>query len=119
MIKKSALVLILLTFVPGMLLAADVTGKWDFTSKSSYGETYELILVLQEQDGKLTGTLGNWDGSIPLEKVTLEGDKLTFDVYISGVTYTAELAVSGKEMTGSYEGTNGNSGTITAKHSGE
>jgi hypothetical protein len=97
-------------------LAGGVAGNWDFQAKSSSGEVYDLTLSLKEVGGKLTGELGTYDGSVPLDKVTLKEDKLTFDITTpEGVTYSSDLSVKGEALEGTYKGTDGSTGTITAK----
>ena len=99
-----------------LVLAGAVTGNWDFQAKSSSGEVFDLTLTLKEVDGKLTGELGTYDGSGPLDKVTLKQDKLTFDITTpEGITYSADLTVKGETLEGTYKGTDGTTGTITAK----
>ena len=99
-----------------LVLAGGLAGSWDFTAKSSNGETFDLTLFLKEVDGKLTGDLGNYEGSVPLGKVKYQKDKLTFDVSTpEGVTYSSELTVKGETMEGTYKGNDGSTGTITAK----
>jgi hypothetical protein len=105
---------VLLSF--SVFLAGGVTGKWDFTAKSSDGQTYDLILVLEEIDGKLTGTLGNWEGDVPLDKVKMTGGKLTFELSTPDmITYSTVITVKGESMEGTYKGDDGSSGTIVAK----
>ena len=47
--------------------AGPLDGKWDFKAESSDGQVFELILSLWEADGELKGTLGNYEGDIPLD----------------------------------------------------
>ena len=44
--------------------------------------------------------------------VVVEGDKLSFDVEGGGDTYTVKVVVKGKELAGTFTGTNGAKGTI-------
>lgn len=115
MFKPTPFILALF-FSLSTLLAGSVTGEWDFRAKSSDGQTFYLTLSLREADGRLTGTLGNDEGELPLEKIRLNADKLIFEVTTpEGVTYTADLAIDGKKMSGTYKGDDGSSGTINAK----
>lgn len=103
-----------------LVMAGSLAGSWDFTAKSSNGETFDLTLVLKEVDGKLTGDLGNYEGSMPLDKVKSDSDKLTFDVTTpDGVTYSSDLTVKGETMEGTYKGDDGSTGKITAKKAKE
>ena len=112
---KKTLFLIGMGILASTLVLAGVAGEWDFTATTSDGNVLDLTLTLKEADGKLTGTLGSYEGSVPLDKVKLEGDKLTFELWTDGGTYTSELIVKGDEMTGTFEGDNGSSGTLEAK----
>lgn len=113
---KHAVLLGVLVLGMSAIVAGNLAGSWDFVAKSSSGETYDLTLYLRETDGKVSGDLGNYEGSIPLEKVQVEEDSLKFDITTpEGITYSADLSVKGETMEGSYSGTDGSSGTITAK----
>lgn len=113
---KRILITVVLVLGTSVLLAGSLAGDWDFKAKSSNGETYDLTLYLKEANGKITGELGSYDGTIPLEKAKSENDKLTFDVTTpEGVTYSTDLTVKGETLEGTYKGTDGSKGTITAK----
>lgn len=112
---KKTLLLIGIGILTSTLVLAGVAGEWDFTATTSDGDVLDLTLTLKEADGKLTGTLGSYDGSVPLDKVKLDGDKLTFELWTDGGTYTTELTVKGDDMTGTFKGDNGSSGTLKVK----
>ena len=113
---KRILFVVVLFLGISIILAGGVAGNWDFQAKSSSGEVFDLTLSLKEAGGKLTGELGTYDGSVPLDRVTLQEDKLTFDVSTpEGVTYSADLTVKEETLEGTYKGTDGSTGTITAK----
>lgn len=98
--------------------AGDLDGKWDFKAESSDGQVFELILTLWEADGELKGTLGNYEGDIPLEDVKLDGNQLHFSITTPDwIKYQAEIKVTGDQMAGAYKGDDGSSGKITAKRS--
>jgi len=119
--KISTSVLILFVaflFMSMSPLAADVAGTWDLTATTASGEVLELVLILSETDGNLSGTLGTYEGSVPIENVKLEDNKLTFQVTTpEGVTYKSALDVSGDQMKGGYSGDDGSSGTLSATRS--
>ena len=113
--KRTLFVMVLFLGI-SLVLAGDLAGSWDFKAESSNGETYNLTLFLKQVDGKVSGDLGNYEGSVPLDKVKLKENKLTFDLSTpEGVTYSADLTVKGETMEGTYKGTDGSTGTITAK----
>ncbi len=99
-----------------LTLAGSLAGEWDFVAEESDGEVYDLKMVISEAEGKLSGTLGNYDGSTPLDRLALDQNKLTFELTTpEGVTYSAELVIDGSEMKGTFKGSNGSSGSIHAK----
>ncbi|MCX6606445.1 MAG: hypothetical protein NTV52_23035 [Acidobacteria bacterium] len=68
----------LLVALSGLLLAADVTGKWSFAVETSAGSgspTFELV----QKGTVLTGTYEGVVGKAPL-KGTVEGNKIEFVV---------------------------------------
>lgn len=98
----------------GAASAADITGRWNLVATSAYGEEYNLELVLEESEGVLKGTLESPEGSVALEKVSFADPTLTFDVWVSGASYSVKLELADSQLTGSYEG-GGETGKIIAK----
>lgn len=94
---------------------AAVTGKWDLASKSDSGRERKLVLEVASQEGNLSGTITAPEGSVPLTQPKLEGNQFTFQLVVDDATYTVKLAVAGAAMKGSYTGTNGDNGTVTAQ----
>lgn len=68
----------LLLGLGGLLLAADVTGKWTFTVETGAG-TGSPIFELVQKGTVLTGTYEGIVGKAPL-KGTVEGNKIEFVV---------------------------------------
>jgi hypothetical protein len=82
-------ILTLLLALGGLLLAADVTGKWSFTVETGAGSgspTFEFV----QKGNTLTGTYEGAVGKAPL-KGTVEGNKIEFTVTAS----QGELKYSG------------------------
>mgnify|MGYP001241419927 CR=1 FL=1 len=99
---------------PGLWAAASIAGEWDATAKTSWGETYQLTVVLEEGPDGVSGRVLGPGGEVsPLKDVKYEGDQLSFSVEIGYTTYTAQLTVSGDTMEGEWEG-GGDSGTAHA-----
>lgn len=98
-----------------LLAAAEVTGKWKVDAQSSTGTQYKLDLVLKEEGGKLGGTLTTDQGEVmQLQETKLEGDDLSFKLYVDPGTYSIKLKVSGNSMKGDYTGPSGETGTVAA-----
>jgi hypothetical protein len=116
MLKKTALLPTILLLC-GLPLLAELEGDWAVVSESSYGETYHLRLTLKEVDGELSGTLGTPEGPVDLRNIQLQGDELTFEVWIAGSSYSVQAKVDGDEMTGTWRG-GGDTGTVKARKTG-
>ena len=98
-----------------LLAAAEVTGKWKVDAQSSTGTQYKLDLLLKEEGGKLRGTLTTDQGEVvELQETKLEGDDLTFKLYVDPGAYSIKLKVSGNSMKGGYTGPSGETGTVAA-----
>lgn len=95
--------------------AVDVTGKWDVVAQASGGREYNLELILKEEGGKLTGTLGGPQGVIPLSDVQFAGDQLSFKFSVGEGTYEIKMTAGGKAMKGSYVSPTGATGPVEAK----
>jgi hypothetical protein len=65
--------------------AADnlAVGKWDCVSKAETGPEQTWTLSIKEDAGKLSGTLKDWQGEIPLVDPKLEGNTLTFKIDVN------------------------------------
>jgi len=93
---------------------AGVAGDWDVIAETSWGETYRLTLTLADDGGKITGSLLTPEGRTDLENVKLEGNTLTFEVWVAGSSYTVKAEVGENEMNGTWSG-GGDNGTVKAK----
>ncbi|HEV8146086.1 MAG TPA: hypothetical protein VGP79_06895 [Bryobacteraceae bacterium] len=105
--------LVAFLFTAALALAADVTGKWNFTvvlEAGSGNPTFEF-----KQDGeKLTGSYKGQFGEAPLTG-TVKGDKIEFT--FSGQAGTVKYAgtIDGKKMKGTCEYGEAGKGTFTAE----
>jgi hypothetical protein len=70
-------------------------GSWDFTAVSPVGET-KSVLVIKEEGGALTAIVKGAQGERPLDKVAVDGAKITL---VLTVTY------EGSPMVITYTGT--------------
>ncbi len=95
--------------------ASSLAGRWEVTSSTSYGDTYHLTLIMSESEGKLAGRLILPDGNeVELQNVKLDGDQLTFEVWIQGSSYAVQTKVEGDTLTGTWQG-GGDSGKVQAR----
>ncbi len=94
--------------------ASGVAGKWNVTAQGSNGQEYKMELVLQDEGGKLTGTMSGVMGSVAIEDVKLAGNELTYKLPVGESTYAIKVTVSGDTMKGNYTGPDGQTGAVTA-----
>ena len=98
--KRIALLLIL----SAAALMADATGKWSGAAKAPEmgDETQSLFFNFKQDGATLTGTGGPTEGDQhPMEKGTVEGDKLKFQVPVEGKgTIYFDLKTNGDEISG-------------------
>src|SRR5437870_3244902 len=86
-------------------LASDLTGKWSgsFLITRPDGETKDsqAVLELKQNGTELTGTAGpSSDKQWAIQKVKVEGDKLTFEVQSDGPLIKFELTLSNDHLKG-------------------
>ncbi|MDP2998612.1 MAG: hypothetical protein Q8N47_14090 [Bryobacterales bacterium] len=96
---------ILAVILAGALTAASVAaGAWDCTAITPDGEGLKFTLKIQEEGGRIAGTLESARGSTKIVDPKLEDWKLIFKTDYDGATYTLELKISGDTLEGTYKG---------------
>jgi len=79
----------------GLLLAADVSGKWSGKTKLSIdGQVQEdtMYLVLKHSGDRLTGTAGpTADQQAPIRNGKVEGNRLTFETPVPNGVFQFDL----------------------------
>lgn len=89
----------------GLLAAASpAAGVWDCTATSPDGEAIKFTLTIQEEGGRLSGTVGTARGSMKIADLKFENSTLIFKSDYNGAVYTLELKVSGDKLEGTYRG---------------
>jgi hypothetical protein len=81
--------------------AADVTGNWTAEMKTPDGNSMQLNYTLKQDGASLTGTTQGPQGDqIELSNGKVDGNKLSFDVSFSGMTfhYTGTISDSGSDI---------------------
>ena len=107
---------LLLTVLAVVLsFAAEVGGKWKIHSESSTGEKTDVILELREDWGNWTAVIIIDDHKIPLKGISVDGDKLAFQVTTEEATYSAKAIIKGDRLEGSFTGTDGAKGKLTGQ----
>jgi hypothetical protein len=107
------------------LAAADLTGKWNGSAelKTSDGtsDAGSAYAELRQKGQEVTGSAGYDESRVaPIEKVKLDGKKLTFQVTLPGddgtTVYKVSLTlVSDNRLEGEFEGLRSDGGTMTGK----
>ncbi len=101
-LSRSAMLAVILA---GALTAAGVAaGVWDCTATTPNGEDLKFTLTIQEEGGRIDGTIADARGSTKIVDPKLEDSTLTFKTDYDGATYTLELKISGDKLEGTYKG---------------
>jgi hypothetical protein len=96
---------ILALILAGALTAASVAaGAWDCAAMTPDGEALKFTLKIQEEGGRIAGTIEDARGSMKIADPKLEDSKLIFKVDYNGAAYTLELKISGDKLEGTYKG---------------
>jgi hypothetical protein len=95
--------------------AADVAGKWNAVAKDPSGTEIKAELILKQDGGKLTGTMGGPEGSIQLESVEFKDNVLTYKLDYGGTPASVKMTLNGDKLKGSYTTDGGDSGPIEAE----
>ena len=95
-------ILVSLVFSALALTAADLSGHWPGMLETARGVD-DHNLTLQQSGNTITGTIAFSRGKWDIQNVKLEGQKLTFEITISGATPWVlyyDLLVTGDEISG-------------------
>lgn len=75
--------------------AADVSGNWTAEMTSPDGNSMQLAFTFKQDGEKLTGTvLGPQGDPIEISNGKVDGDKISFDVSVNGMTISHEGTVN-------------------------
>jgi hypothetical protein len=99
---RAALLSVVLTLAAS---AGDISGTWSGSLKITGpdGQTQDdtVHMVLKQEGGKLTGTAGpNASEQMPIEKGTVDGNKVTLEVPIPNGTFKFDIALDGEHLKG-------------------
>jgi hypothetical protein len=120
MTTRVLFVITLITVLSGLLLAADVTGKWTAQVPGREGQTREQTFTLKADGASLTGTVsGGQGGDTAIADGKISGDNISFTVTreMGGNTmkFTYTGTISGDEIKFKREGGQGQPREFTAK----
>jgi hypothetical protein len=98
---KSLAALCILSLMPVMALAADVSGKW--TGRIAGGDGRDVVLTLKSDGAKVTGSMTSATGKeAPITKGELQGEAISLTIASewqgSPITLLVKGAVEGDEM---------------------
>ena len=74
--------------------AVDVTGTWEITSESPRG-TMTRNITFEQQGDELTGSIETRSGPVPIQKGSIEGNKISFTVVFSRGGNNFEMTYTG------------------------
>jgi hypothetical protein len=74
--------------------AVDVSGNWQITSESPRG-TMTRNVTFKQEGNKLTGSIETRDGSVPIQKGSVDGNKISFSVVMSRGGNNFEMTYTG------------------------
>jgi len=78
----------------------DVVGTWDYSAPTAPYEYSKGQIIITQGEEKLEGKV-NIDGyEMKLNSVKVEGDQLTFSLYVEGEYVSVKLTVKGDSLEG-------------------
>ena len=85
--------------------AADVSGTWNgslkITGPDGQMQDDTIHMVLKQDGAKLTGTAGpNANEQLPIQKGTVEGNKVTMEVAVGEGSFKFDVALEGEHLKG-------------------
>lgn len=94
---------------------ANLGGTWDGSADTADG-TMTFEMQLQQDGDSLSGQIPTPEGTVTLQKVSLAGGKLVFEVDYMGGTYRIEAALEGDSLNGKWSALDGSdSGRFSAR----
>lgn len=87
-------------------LASDdpATGKWDCVSDDGHGAVLHWTLLINDTQGKLSGSFMNEQDSMPLINPHFDGKLLTFKTFINpNCTLLFSVSIDGNKLKGDFK----------------
>jgi hypothetical protein len=88
----------------------DPTGTWQWTAKAHRNQKMQTALILQLQDGQLTGTISTPSGDVPISDATFKDNIVAFSVANGDngtIKYTGMLSADAIKGNVTFPGRNG------------
>jgi len=95
--------------------ASDPAGRWKLAANAPDGNTYNVTLVVKEEDGKLSGVLDSERGQMPLANVAFANGELRFDLVLDMGAIPFRLKIDGDKVTGALTAPDGSTGSVTGQ----
>ena len=106
-----------------MLLAipafAGIAGKWDVVSTTNEGEKLKSVLTVTQADGKSDATLIMGTQAIPLQKIDVAADAISFRLDWGGTGVNVKAKLDGDKLTGTWTADTGETGPVAATRAAE
>lgn len=96
------------------LFGASPNGKWNLIATTESGREYKLTLTLESNAGVWSGRMENDRGSMPVSELRVDERAVSYQVSAGDAAYHIKLTLIGGAFQGSFTGTNGLTGKITA-----
>lgn len=101
-IARAALAALILA---GLAAAAGgAAGAWNCVALTPDGEALKFTLKIREEEGRISATMENARGEVPVIDPKLEGSTVSFKVDYDGSRYTLALKIEGDKLEGTYAG---------------
>ena len=87
---------LILAFTAASAFAADVTGTWTGKMAGPNGDGFQITFTFKVDGPKLTGTITGPQGDpMEISDGKVDGDKLSFNISVNGMTIKHEGVVTG------------------------
>jgi len=92
--------------------AADIAGKWNLTATDPDGNEIKSQMVIKNEDGKLSGTIGGPEGTGPLTAVEFKDNVFTCKLMYGDNQVALKLTLDGDTLKGNWATDDGNTGPV-------
>ncbi|MCS7044544.1 MAG: hypothetical protein NZR01_17295 [Bryobacteraceae bacterium] len=100
------------------LSANDAVGRWKLAANAPDGNTYQVTLVVKEDNGRLSGVLDSERGAMPLQNVVYANGELRFDLVLDMGAIPFRLKIEGDRISGTLTAPDGSTGSVTGQREG-
>jgi hypothetical protein len=97
MIRRKLLCVGLILGFVGLVVAADINGKWTGKIQGPEGDMV-MVFLFKVNGDTLTGTVQGPMGDMPISKGKLNGDQFSFDVSFGDMTIVHQCKVTGDSI---------------------